>query len=322
MPKPTKNSDRLLVALAQISPVWLNKIATIDKICSFIEQAGNQGCDLVCFGEALLPGYPFWVENTGGAKFNNDLQKSLYAHYSSQAINIDNGDLAQIQKSCESKQIACYLGIIERAHDRSGHSLYCTLVYLDKAGSIQSTHRKLVPTHEERLVWSIGDGNGLRTHKLASFTLGGLNCWENWLPLARTSLYAQGEDLHIAVWPGGDHNTFDITPFIAKESRSYVVSVSGLLTKEQIPKELPFYQQIIDHMPNSLANGASCVAKPNGDWLLEPQVGKEELFVIELDHQEVRKERSLIDVSGHYSRPDVTKLIVNRQRQKVADFED
>ncbi len=312
----------ITVALAQISPIWLNKEATIEKIVNTIEQAASQKAQLVCFGEALLPGYPFWVENTDGAKFNDEFQKSLFAYYSSQAINIANGDLKLITQCCKENLIACYLGIIERAHDRSGHSLYCSLIYIDSEGVIQSTHRKLVPTYEERLVWSNGDGNGLRTHHLEPFTVGGLNCWENWLPLARTSLYAQGEDLHVAVWPGGDHNTHDITRFIAKESRSYVISVSGLMAKDDIPKDLPFYNNIIDLMPESMANGASCVAKPNGEWLLEPQIGNEDLFILELDHNEVRKERSLIDVTGHYSRPDVTKLVVNRERQSIADFED
>ncbi|MRX26691.1 carbon-nitrogen hydrolase family protein [Kangiella sp. HZ709] len=315
-------NEKITVALAQIAPVWLNKEATIDKVIDSIKQAAEKSSDLVCFGESLLPGYPFWVENTGGAKFNDDFQKSLFAYYSSQAVNIKAGDLSSIQAACKHHNIACYLGIIERAHDRSGHSLYCSLIYIDKNGAIGSNHRKLVPTYEERLVWSNGDGHGLRTHALEAFTLGGLNCWENWLPLARTSLYAQGEDLHVAVWPGGDHNTHDITRFVAKESRSYAVSVSGFLIKEQIPKDLPFYDKIIDLMPDSMANGASCVAKPNGEWLLEPQVGKEGIFIVEIDHHEVRKERSLIDVTGHYSRPDVTQLIVNRQRQTIAEFED
>jgi len=200
--------------------------------------------------------------------------------------------------------------------------VYCTLVYIDKNGNIGSTHRKLMPTYEERLVWATGDGHGLRVHPLGEFTVGGLNCWENWMPLSRTALYAQGEDLHIAVWPGGDHNTHDITRFIAKENRSYVVSVSGLMRKEDIPKDLPFYKDIIDRMPDSMANGASCVASPDGEWLLEPQVGMEELFTVEIDHEFVRKERSLFDPTGHYSRPDVTKLIVNRKRQSLAEFED
>lgn len=178
------------VALAQIAPIWLNQEATIVKIVESIKSAAKSGADLVCFGEALLPGYPFWVENTGGANFNDDFQKSLFAYYSSQAINIANSNLDAINKTCTANKIACYLGSIEKAHDRSGHSLYCTLVYIDKSGVIQSTHRKLVPTYEERLVWSNGDGNGLRAHQFEPFTVGGLNCWKNWLPLARTSLYA------------------------------------------------------------------------------------------------------------------------------------
>jgi nitrilase len=110
------------------------------------------------------------------------------------------------------------LGCIERPVDRGGHSLYASLVYIDSDGVIQSVHRKLMPTYEERLTWSPGDGHRLRVHKLGAFTVGGLNCWENWMPLVQASLYGQGEDLHIAIWPGGVHNTHNITRFIAFES--------------------------------------------------------------------------------------------------------
>jgi len=312
----------LKIALAQIAPIWLQRDATIEKVRSYIEKAAQQGCDLVTFGETLIPGYSFWVENTNGANFNDDLQKRLFAHYSQQAVNIPGGDLAPLSQCCAQHQIACYVGVVERAQDRSGHSVYCTLVYIDKTGQIQSAHRKLMPTHEERLVWSIGDGHGLRTHALGAFTVGGLNCWENWMPLSRTALYAQGEDLHVAVWPGGDHNTHDITRFAAKENRMYVVSVSGLMRKQDIPTDLPFYAEIIERMPESMANGASAVAGPDGEWVLEPQVGMEELFVVEIDHTRVREERSLFDPTGHYSRPDVTKLLVNRKRQGLVEFDD
>ena len=208
--------NKTTVALAQIAPIWLNKNATVEKIYDYIIKAANSSCDLVCFGESLLPGYPFWIEYTEGAKFNNDFQKEMFAYYSSQAINISNGDLDLIKNCCKKYNIACYLGVIERSKERSGHSLYCSLVYIDKNGVIQSCHRKLMPTYEERLVWATGDGHGLRVHPLNEFSVGGLNCWENWMPLPRTALYGQGEDLHVAVWPGGAHNTQDITRFIGK----------------------------------------------------------------------------------------------------------
>ena len=211
---------------------------------------------------------------------------------------------------------------MERASNRGGHSVYCSMVLIDADGSIGSVHRKLMPTHEERLVWAIGDGNGLRTHKLGAFTAGGLNCWENWLPLARASLYAQGEDLHVAIWPGNARNTEEITRFIARESRSFVVSVGGLMRKEDISDDLPEAKLLQDTADAIMADGGSCVAAPTGEWLLEPQSGEEMLYVVEIDHQQVLEERHSLDVAGHYSRPDVTRLVVNRKRQATAEFSD
>ena len=309
------------VGLAQIAPVWLDRDATIEKVVGWVEKAAAEGCSLVAFGEALIPGYPFWVERTGGAEFESALQKSLYAHYVSQSVSLDDGDLEQLCVAARANSIAVYVGVIERAGDRGGHSLYCSMVYINAEGVVGSVHRKLMPTHEERLVWAIGDGNGLRTHKLGPFTAGGLNCWENWLPLARASLYAQGEDLHVAIWPGNVRNTEEITRFIARESRSYVVSVGGLMRKSDIGPDLPHAELLRDAMDDLTADGGSCVAAPNGEWLLEPQSGDESLYIVELDHARVLEERHSLDVAGHYSRPDVTRLIVNRKRQTTAEFE-
>jgi len=316
------SASSISVGLAQIAPIWLNRSATLDKVVSWIKRAAADGCALVVFGEALVPGYPFWVEQTDGARFESDLQKSMYAHYVSQAVSIEDGDLDNICKVARDNDIAVYLGVMERAADRGGHSVYCSMVYVDQAGVIGSVHRKLMPTHEERLVWAIGDGNGLRTHKLGPFTAGGLNCWENWLPLARASLYAQGEDLHVAIWPGNDRNTAEITRFIARESRSFVVSVSGLMRESDIGTDLPHAELLKDVAEEVMANGGSCVAAPTGEWLLPPQVGDESLFVVELDHQQVLEERHSLDVAGHYSRPDVTRLVVNRKRQTTVEFSD
>ena len=313
---------RITVGLAQIAPVWLDRDATIDKVVGWIEKSAAEGCSLVVFGEALIPGYPFWVERTGGAEFESELQKSLYAHYVRQSVSLDDGDLETLCTAARANSIAVYVGVMERAGDRGGHSLYCSMVYIDAEGVIGSVHRKLMPTHEERLVWAIGDGNGLRTHKLGHFTAGGLNCWENWLPLARASLYAQGEDLHVAIWPGSVRNTAEITRFIARESRSYVVSVGGLMRKSDIGSDLPHAELLSNAADDLMADGGSCVAAPNGEWLLKPQSGDESLYIVELDHERVLEERHNLDVAGHYSRPDVTRLVVNRKRQTTAEFSD
>ena len=310
------------VALAQIAPAWLQRETTLDKIIARVEEAAGQGAQLVVFGEALLPGYPFWPELTDGARFDSAEQKELFAHYAGQAVDIGSGQLDPLCRKAAELGVAVYLGTIERSAERGGFSLYATLVYIDAHGRIGSAHRKLMPTYEERLVWSPGDGHGLRVHELGEFRVGGLNCWENWMPLPRAALYGQGENLHVAVWPGSRRNTEDITRFIARESRSFVVSVSGLMHRDWIPDDLPHADRIRSAAIEWMADGGSCVAAPDGRWVLEPQVGEEGLWCVDLDIAEVARERQNFDPAGHYSRPDVTRLKVNRKRQKTVRFED
>ncbi|MDC3318210.1 carbon-nitrogen hydrolase family protein [Flavobacteriaceae bacterium] len=312
----------LKVALAQISPVWLDKKQTLQKIKNTIEAASKEKAELIVFGEAILPGYPFWIGLTNGATWNSSVQKEIHAHYVQNSITIEKGELASICNLAKEHRMAIYLGIIERAQNRGGHSIYASLVYINQDGVIKSVHRKLQPTFDERLTWAPGDGHGLQVHPLKNFTVGGLNCWENWMPLPRAALYGQGEDLHVAVWPGSDHNTKDITRFIARESRSFVISVSSLMQKSNFPKETPHFDKIIKNAPDTLVNGGSCIAGPDGEWILEPVINKEGIFYETLDFSRVLEERQNFDVAGHYSRPDITKLHVNRDRQSTVSFED
>ncbi len=312
----------LKIALPQLSPIWMNRDGGLEKVIEAINIAAKENAELIVFSEGFVPGYPFWVDITGGAKFDNMAQKELFALYSDQAVNIERGDLDGVCAALKAANMAAYLGIIERASDRSGHSLYCSFVYINSVGKIGSVHRKLQPTYEERLVWSPGDGHGLRTHKLGEFTVGGLNCWENWMPLSRAALYAQGEDLHVACWPGNLRNTEDLTPVLAKEGRSYCVSVSAIMRAQDVPDDMPLAAEIKVGLGEMGANGGSCIAAPDGSWVLPPVVGEESLRYAELDPAFVRRERQNFDSSGHYSRPDVTRLIVNRARQSLASFED
>ncbi len=315
-------SNFLKVALAQISPVWLDKKQTIEKIKNTIEDASKEKAELIVFGEGLLPGYPFWIGLTDGASWNSSIQKQIHAHYVQNSITIEKGELDTICNLAKEHHMAIYLGIIERAQNRGGHSIYASLVYINQEGIIKSVHRKLQPTYDERLTWAPGDGHGLQVHPLKNFTIGGLNCWENWMPLPRAALYGQGEDLHVAVWPGSDHNTKDITRFIARESRSFVISVSSLMQKSNFPKETPHFDKIIKAAPEILVNGGSCIAGPDGEWIMEPVINKEGIFYETLDFSKVLEERQNFDVVGHYSRPDITKLHVNRDRQSTVSFDD
>jgi len=282
------NREQLNVAIAQIAPVWLDREATLAKVGTTIELAAQQGAQLIAFGEALVQG-----------------------------VVIERGDLSGIAAIARANHIAVYLGVMERAPDRGGHSLYCSLVFIDAHGEVRSTHRKLQPTYEERLVWAQGDGHGLVTHPMGSFTLGGLNCWENWMPLPRAALYAQGCDLHVSVWPGGMHNTPEITRFIARESRSYVIASCGVLRAEDIPADVPMRSDIIANGNTWLANGGSTLVGPNGNVLIEPLAEQEALLLARLDHQQVREERHNFDPAGHYSRPDVLQLTLDSRRQST-----
>ena len=320
--KTSDRSDTLKLGVAQIAPVWLDREQTLAKVVDYVEKAAIEGCELVAFGEALVPGYPFWIERTNGAEFNSPLQKDLHAHYMNQAVQFERGDLDPILQTAAAHDIAIVVGTVERAPDRGGHSLYCSLVFIDAQGSIQSVHRKLMPTYEERLTWSTGDGHGLRVHALGAFTVGGLNCWENWMPLVRASLNTQGEDLHVAIWPGNVRNTLDITTFMAKEGRSYVLSASGLMRKSDFPLDTPHLNEILSDGTDVFADGGSCIAGPDGEWVVEPVAEEETLLVATIDHGKVRAERQNFDPAGHYSRPDVTRLILNRDRQSVIEIEE
>jgi nitrilase len=311
------SSGSLTVALAQISPVWLHRDATVEKVAAWIDRAADQGAKLVALGETLVPGYPHWLSHTGGAVFDSRLQKEIHAHYLNQAVDLEAGHLDPLCKKARERGIHVMVGCFERPMDRGGHTGYCSLVSIDAAGAIQNVHRKIMPTYEERLSWGTGDGHGLQVFPVGPFRVGGLNCWENWIPLLRTALYGQGENLHVAVWPGSPGLTRDITRFMALEGRSFVLSVSCVLTRSDIPPGIPHADEILASVPETLASGGSCIAAPTGEWIVEPVDGEEQLIVAELSLGAVYEERQNFDPAGHYSRPDIVRLSVNRERQSI-----
>ena len=315
------NQDKLTVGLAQIAPVWLDREATLAKVEDWIGRAAAADCGFVTFGEALVPGYPFWIEHTDGARFESGLQKDIHAHYLDQAVQVEVGHLDGVCAAAARLRVAVMLGTIERPVDRGGHSVYCSRIHVGADGKVASVHRKLLPTYEERLSWAHGDGHGLQVHPIGRFTAGGLNCYENWMPLSRAALYARGEDLHVALWPGSIRNTVGTTQFLAREGRSYVLTVSGLMRREDVPVGSPA-AAMLDRCPDVLADGGSCIAGPDGAWVVPPLHGREHLIVATLDHREVRRERQNFDLAGHYARSDVTRLVVDRRRQSLASFQD
>lgn len=301
--------------------MFLDPKATTERILARIDEAAAQGVELLAFPETYLPGYPIWLAVTGGAAFDDPQQKAAYAQYVDAAVRLDGPELAQISKAARARGVSLVLGIVERAPGPASASVYATAVSLDAARGIVGAHRKLVPTWEERLVWTPGDGHGLRVHELAGVPVSVLNCWENWMPQARFSLWAQAPAVHVAIWPGSPRLTRDITRFVALEGRCFVISASGVMQSKDIGDRFVL-RDALPRDPSYLPSGGSAIAAPDGQWLIEPREGETGLILAELDLDAVLQARHNLDVAGHYHRPDVFRLHVDRSRREPVCFHE
>ena len=312
------------IAAANARPIWGRPDAGAERVIEWIARAGAEGVDLLAFGETHLGGYPFWVALTDGARWDAPDQKQAYAYYLEAAVELQGPQLRLIAEAAAEHRVFIYLGIVERRADTARGSTYATLVAIDPERGIVSAHRKVQPTYEERLVWAAGDGNGLRVHTFTgrdgeTVRVGGLNCWENWLPQARLAMYAGGEDIHVSAWPGSVRNTIDITRFVALEGRVYSLAAGTLMSRSDVPSDFPLAQVL---PAADYTDGGSAIAAPNGAWLAEPLAAEERLVVSDIDLAKVREERHNFDPTGHYSRPDIFELSVDRRRLSVADLAD
>lgn len=311
------------VAAAQARSVWLDPAATTKKVLDLLAQAARDEVDVLAFPETFLSGYPFWVERTDGARFDDPGQKAAYAHYLDAAVEVDGDHVAAITEAVRDLGTFTYLGIAERDTGPARGTVYCTLLAIDPTRGLVGHHRKLMPTYEERLVWGPGDGHGLRVHDVGGVRVSGLNCWENWMPQARHALYAGGTDLHVSVWPGARRLTQDITRFIALEGRVFSLAASGLLSIDDVPSDFPLHDMLErQEAPDFYYAGGSAIAGPDGAWIVEPVEREERLVVADIDPAAVRAERQNFDPVGHYSRPDVFDVRVDRRRRRAAQFTD
>lgn len=309
------------VAAAQFASVWLDPWGTTQKIIAILQQAQSEGVDLVAFPETFLAGYPYWVLLGGGGRLGDPDHGAAYARYLEAAVELSGPEMAEITKAARDLKIHAFLGVSERGSGPASGTVYCTMVAIDPEKGIVGAHRKLNPTHTERTVWGRGDGHGLRAHQVGALRVGGLNCWENWMPLARHALYADGEELHVASWPGSAAQNRDIARFIALEGRVYVVLASGLINAANVPEDFVFYS-LIRGKPPTFFNGGSSIVGPDGQWLVEPVIDEERLLVAEVGPAAVHAARHTFDSSGHYGRPDVFDVTVDRSRQLAVRFKE
>ncbi len=299
-----------IVAAAQISPVFMDRAATIAKACDTLAEAAKNGAKLVVFPEAFVPSYPDWVWVTPAMRA--DLHSSMYAEMLDQAVTLPGPDLDELCRAARKHKCYVVIGVNERNAVASGTSLYNTLVYIDDRGKIMGVHRKLVPTAAERLVWTPGDGSTLEVFETPYGKLGGLICWENYMPLARYAMYALGTQIYVAAtWDSSDSWVATLR-HIAKEGRLYVIGCCIAMRRDEIPDSYGFKSL---YPPNGewVNVGNSAIVGPGGDLLAGPVASKEEILYAEIDSSRLLGSRYWLDAAGHYARPDVFQLTVNRR---------
>lgn len=307
------------VAAAQISPVFMDREATIKKACAKIAEAGKNGARLVVFPEALVPGYPDWVW-VAAPGVRGDVHAEMYGRMLDQAVRIPSPATDALCRAAKKAGVFVVMGVDELSE--SGGSLYNTLIYISDEGEIMGRHRKLVPTMSERLVWAPGDGSTLDAYDTPYGRLGGLICWENYMPLARYAMYAWGVQIYVApTWDSSD-NWIGTMQHIAREGRVAVIGCCIAMRRDEIPAAFQFaklYPPAEKPEDEWVNVGNSVIVAPGGRILAGPAACEETILYAEIDPASARGSKMSLDVVGHYARPDVFQLTVNREPNEVID---
>jgi predicted amidohydrolase len=299
---------KLTVAVAQASPVVLDLKASVAKACEWIAEAGRRGARVLAFPETWLPVYPLWCDTGTLGKWEHEGAKRLHARLARNSLVIPSPETQELCHAARDAGCAVVMGANERS--RSG-SLYNALLFISEKGDILGRHRKLVPTFGERLVWGYGDAAGLATQEMGGARVGGLICWEHWMPLARHALHAEGEQVHIAAWPHCSDLYQLASRHYAFEGRAFVLVAAAYLTKSDLPEGFELAGDFAS-TPDVLLSGGSAIIGPDASYVIEPVRGREELLTAELDLERIAEEKLALDVGGHYSRPDLFDLRINR----------
>ena len=307
--------DKVKVAAAQVVPVFMDKEATIDKACRTIEKAGRAVVKLIVFSETFIPGYPYWRGLQPISKWSD-----LMVEYQKNALEIPSGDTEVLGDAARDADVISVLGCTEISDRRGSETLYNTILFIGNDGEILGRHRKLMPTHGERMVWGMGDINDIKVFDTDIGTIGGIVCYEHHMTLLKAAMAILGEEIHCAVWPGwwvmkrhpGDKKRYrqnmdsphlcDIEYAIkeyAFETQTFIISVSQYIPDDALPEDCADF---------NIAAGGSCIVNPAGVYLQEPVFDRETILYAELDVDDRRHTKAYFDALGHYARWDVLRL--------------
>lgn len=309
--------NHIKIAIVQDSPIYNNLGESVNKAIEIINLCSSNNVDLIVFGESWLTGYPFWLDYSNeAANWNNENIMELYRKTYNNSLDLQSDEAAMIQKAAKDNNVYVVMGFNERTKKGYGNSsIFNSFIFIDRIGNIVNHHRKLVPTYNEKLIYTMGDGFGLKTVETEFGRIGALICWEHWMPLTRQALHNEGEIIHIALWPQV-HDVHQLASrHYAFESRTFTIAAGQFAKLSDYPPELS--------MPNNLKNigdemimkGGSCVIGPQSDFIINPCFNEPAIVYCEIDDlNSVIKHRHNLDVSGNYFRPDIFSFDVNNKR--------
>ncbi|MFQ5485613.1 MAG: carbon-nitrogen hydrolase family protein [Desulfobacterales bacterium] len=300
------------VAVVQASPVLFNRKASIEKACQLIGEASSQGAQILLFPEAFIPAYPRGLSFGMVVGSRSPTGRRTWQIYWENAVELPGPQTEALGEAVRRAGVYLAIGVIERDTEFSRGTLYCTLAYFGPDGKLLGKHRKLKPTGAERLIWGEGDGSTLTVVSTEFGKMGGLICWENYMPLARMAMYGKGVEIYLAPTADARETWQPTLRHIACEGRCFVMGCNQFVTKDMYPNKLEEISELDTH-PEVMCRGGSVIISPFGDVLAGPLFDKEGILYAELDMEEIIRGKVDFDVVGHYARPDVFRLTVNEK---------
>lgn len=309
---------RVAVVQDEVAPDLATGLEATDKLAG---DAARSGAALVAFPETWLPGYPAWLDVcSDAALWDHAPVKAVYRRMAEQSVVVDGDSGRALSEIARRHGVAMVIGVVERVErGPSRGTLFNSLLTYGGDGALLNHHRKLVPTYTERMVWGQGDGAGVRASEVAlgdaSARVGGLVCWEHWMPLARQALHESGEDIHVAAWPTVKEMLQVASRHYAFEGRCFVLAAGSLMRASALPPELEPNRRLVSTDDQLVLRGGSAIIAPNGSYVCGPVYDAPALLVADLDLGMSREESMTLDVAGHYSRPDVFAFEINSARR-------
>ena len=306
---------RVAIAQAEVEPTL---DTGLEKTLKLIGDASDAGAQLVAFPETWLPGYPIWLDVCRDvALWDHEPVKRVFRRMAEQSVVVPGPITSALGDSAKKARIVLVIGVTERVAEGPGQgTLYNAVLTFDADGRLVNHHRKLVPTYTERMVWGLGDADGLKSAATKVGRVGALVCWEHWMPLARQAMHDAGEDIHVALWPTAHEMLQVASRHYAFEGRCFVLVAGSLMRASALPAELELHAGKVKTPDEWVLRGGSAIVGPDGRYVVEPVFEQPSLLVSDLDLGRVREERMSLDVSGHYHRPELLRLDVARSTRR------